>query len=63
METRPTGSTAEKPESVKKNIGEELERNVSVANDGKVRSKFRMIAIITALFVRSTWLPDAIPHD
>jgi hypothetical protein len=30
----------------------ELERGVSIASDGRKRSKFQMVAIVTALFVR-----------
>lgn len=34
------------------NSGMEVARNISIAIDGRKRSKFHMAAIITALFVR-----------
>jgi hypothetical protein len=51
--TKPAVVTASNDELVVQQMDRpELERGVSIASDGRKRSKFQMIAIVTALFVR-----------
>lgn len=49
---------ADKNEAADQKSGLEVERNMSIASDGRKRSKIRMVAILTALFVGHSILSD-----
>jgi hypothetical protein len=51
IEVRPVGGQIVANQRNSTERRPDLERNVSVASDGRVRSKFQMFAILTALFV------------
>lgn len=51
MTLRPTGAQTVANQKASAEKRPDLERNVSVASDGRVRSRLQMFAILTALFV------------
>ena len=48
MAIQPNGNTGEKAPAERR---PDIERNISIASDGRTRSKFQMFCIVTALFV------------